>query len=345
MIEASVVIVAKDEPLDRLRALLDAVGSQARVGRIEVVIAVPIEERAMVSALAPGGCVRSITVVDNPGGLRSRGLNLAVAAATCPFVVRLDARSRPPEDYVARCVTRLAAHPTIGVVGGHQVPIAANDGVVARGIARALRNPWMLGGAPYRRVGASGAVDTVYLGAFRRDDLLRLGGYDEALEANEDFELCQRYRAAGYTVWLERGLAVGYEARGTLRAVARQYLAFGRAKLHYWKRSGERPNGRQLLALAAASGVLITVALVPTRRRLRLLGTAFAGVAVLDHLGEPAGSPGERTIAAGTYLVVIGSWLAGIVMEALRPVAVTTTRSPASAPTPPSPMPRYRRRR
>ena len=162
---------------------------QRGVDPFVVVIAAPSADVGALRSIRPHGSVRELVFVDNPDGGRSAGLNAAVRAADAEVVVRVDARSVVRDDHVARCVARLHRDPEIGVVGGVQRPEAYSGAVRDRGIARALRNRWLLGNADYRRPGTGRATDTVYLGAFRLSELAELGGYDELLDANEDFEL------------------------------------------------------------------------------------------------------------------------------------------------------------
>lgn len=279
----SVVLVALNEPPARVERAIAAVTAQDYAGSVEILVATPD------ATAVPAGA----RWVDNPTGARSAGLNLATLAANGDVICRVDARSVLPPDYIRRCVQRLDDG-RVGVVGGHQHPIAADNSRRARRIVRALRNPWLLGGAAYRRPGASGPVDTAYLGVFRRTELLALGGYDESLDANEDFDLCQRYRAAGFTVWLE-DLDVDYEARDSLRALWQQYVAFGRSKVRYWRRTGERPRPRQLLAIGAAPVVPLVFL---------------------------------YNVASG---VILSGWLYGLAAEALRrsPASARARRAPA----------------
>jgi GT2 family glycosyltransferase len=290
----TVVLVARAEPAARLARAVASVDAQTYPGGVEVLVATPAADRG---AIPPGA-----RWIENRDGGRSAGLNAAVAAAAGDVIVRVDARSQLPADYIERCVDRLLASREVGVVGGIQRPVALpGAGFVARGIARALRNPWATGGADYRRPGRSGPTDTVYLGAFRRADLLAIGGWDETLDANEDFELCQRFRRDGFIVSLE-DVEVPYEPRATVRDLGRQYIAFGRSKVRFWRRTGDRPNRRQLLAIA---------------------GTPFAlPLVFLVSLADP--------VRAFAYAAIIGGWWWGAVAEWLR-------RSPASAPTRPSP--------
>jgi hypothetical protein len=320
--EVAAVMVVRGEPVERLQRVLDALAQQVGVDAFTVVIAAPAIEHRALDRLHVHGAVRGIVFVDNLTGCRSAGLNAAIAATAAEVVVRVDARSIVAPTYVARCIARLRADPGVGVVGGRQRPIAVTDDVRSRSIARALRNRWLLGNAAYRRTDVSGPVDTVYLGAFRREEVLGLGGYDEDLDANEDFEVCVRYRTARQLVWLEEDLAVDYEPRTSLREIGRQYHAFGASKVRYWRHTGRRPSARQWGALAGAAACA-TAAAVTVRRPRRLaalLAAGAVGLAVLDHASEPTErDPRVRAGACVTNVVIAASWLAGIASETLAP--------------------------
>jgi succinoglycan biosynthesis protein ExoA len=138
----------------------------------------------------------------------------------------------------------------------------------ARAVALAMGSPAGSGGAAYRTGTQRGPADTVYLGVFRREALEHVGGYDEQFVRNQDAELNERLRAHGYVVWFEPALEVAYRPRGSVRALARQYAAYGR-----WRRATARRHPgslrpRQLAApaLVIALVVLGLVSVVPRAR-------------------------------------------------------------------------------
>lgn len=299
--EVGVLMVLAGEPASRLRRACRALAMQRRV-RLRVVVAAPPADLERVrGAIEKGGAVASVDFVLNPGGGRSAGLNLALEASTTDIVCRVDARSLVPPDYVATCVRRLEADPEVAIVGGHQVPFAPGVCRWPRALARMLADPLATGGAPYRHRSASGPVDTVYLGAFRRTEVAGVGGWSEDLSANEDFDLSQRLRRAGRVVWLEEGLDVAYEARDRVGAVWQQYSAFGAAKVEYWRRSGTSPSLRQWLGLTAPPAALGAVGLTALRRpahRTRALLAVAAGSALLEARRPAEGDPIVRAAAA-----------------------------------------------
>ena len=73
-------------------------------------------------------------------------------------------------------------------------------------------------------------MDTVPFGAFKRELVDRIGGFDETLLTNEDYEFNVRVRQNGGRIWLDPQIKMVYFARSNLRALARQYWRYG-----YWK--------------------------------------------------------------------------------------------------------------
>ena len=316
----SAVMVVFDEPVERIERAVRSLAAQRGCGPMELVIAAPPEQHARMAGLVIEGAVERCVLVENPCGARSPGLNRAVDAASAEFVVRVDARSVLPPDYVARCVHRLVEDPAVGVVGGVQRPSARSRAPRAGGIARALRNPWILGGAQYRRRGSYGPADTVYLGVFRRDEL-RAARYDSQLAANEDFDVCSRFRRAGRQVWIEPGLEVEYEARDTYGGLWRQYRAFGAAKVQYWRQTGERPRLRQVLALvgAGAAATVFAAQAGNPKRAAALAALGVGALAMVDHLAEPhEREPRVRAHSVAASACIVGAWVSGVATEAVK---------------------------
>lgn len=295
-------VLAQDHPHDRLEVIVVDGGSRDRTAELA--------RRRLAASQVRGG------VVSNPAATTPSNLNAGLRAASGTYVCRVDARSLVPPHYVRRCVELLAGHPDLRVVGGRQEARSRpHAGLVARSIARGLNNRWGSGLARYRRGAASGPTDTVYLGAFRTEELRQVGGWNEDLPTNQDFDLNRRLGAFG-TVWFDDRLVVGYLPRERWQDVARQYFRFGRWKVRYWRLAGSRPNARQAFLLvmppALVSGGLFAL------RRCPILGLSVPvlGALALDLTGAPDPAPLlERLGGVATVGLVALSWWSGVVHE------------------------------
>ncbi|HAY84669.1 MAG TPA: glycosyltransferase family 2 protein [Chloroflexi bacterium] len=170
-----------------------------------------------------------VRVIENHKRIIPAALNRAIEAASGEYIIRLDAHSVPHPEYVARSVAGLEQQ--LGEnVGGVWKIVPSENTWIARSIAAAASHPLGVGDAKYRYADSPGEVDTVPFGAFRRDYLLSIGGFDESLLANEDYELNTRIRQTGGKLWLDPNIQVQYYSRATLGQLARQYWRYG-----YWK--------------------------------------------------------------------------------------------------------------
>ncbi len=267
------------------------------------------------------GFVRVVTV-ENPGRTIPSNLNRGLAEAHGEFVCRVDVRSRLPEHYVATCVATLTTHPGRKVVGGRQYAVPPTPDAKGRGIARGLNNRLTMGLSRYRRGAGSGPSDTVYLGFYRTEELRIVGGWDERLLVNEDFDLNQRFGGVD-TVWFDNRLDVGYVPRSGFAELFSQYLGFGKGKVDYWRLRRTSPKARQWLAMIAppAAAMLAAVPILGASRGRRacrvvsLLTVASIVALTVEHAGTTAPARPEvrlmslLTTVTTTTAWTVGSWL------------------------------------
>ena len=199
-----------------------------------------------------------LTVLDNEARITSAALNLAIERASGEVVVRMDVHTAYATDYVVACIATLE-HTGATCVGGPWRPVG--EGWPQAAIALAFQSRFGSGGAASRRLDYSGPVDTVYLGAWRRDELLRLGGFDESLVRNQDDELNLRIVRAGGVVWQSAAIRSTYTPRGSFAALFRQFHQYG-----YWKvpviRKHRLPASPRHLAPFAFVCLLVTLAVL-----------------------------------------------------------------------------------
>jgi glycosyltransferase involved in cell wall biosynthesis len=274
----SVVMAVRDEARG-LNETVDAVLAQRYPGVLDVTIAAAPSQDDTGDVLRKLAEDERVMVVDNPAGITPAGLNAAIWASTGEVVVRVDGHAVIPSGYVQRAV-ELLEETGADNVGG----IMAAEGVTPfeRAVAAAMSSRFGTGDARFHYGGQPGPVDTVYLGAFRRAALERVGGYDETLVRTQDSELNLRLRETGGIVWFSPDLRVRYRPRGSLRTLATQYFQYGRWRRVVARRHPGSLRWRQVVAPATVVACAAGAVVAATGRRWGLLpaGVYAGGIAV-----------------------------------------------------------------
>ena len=230
--KVSVIVPCYNEQ-STIRLLLEALCAQTFPrADMEVIVADGMSQdgtRDAISAFQRDFPELNVRVVDNTARTIPAGLNRALESSRGEIIVRLDAHSKPYPDYVERCVE------------AHEMGVGDNVGGVweiqpgaptwsARSIAAAARHPLGVGDAMYRLAASASEVDTVPFGSYRRSLVEQIGGYNESLLTNEDYEFNARIRQSNGRIWLDPSIRSIYFARSTFTELIRQYWRYG-----YWK--------------------------------------------------------------------------------------------------------------
>lgn len=253
-----------------------------------------------------------VVEVDNPARNIPSALNLGIAAARGHIIARMDAHATPSPGYIRRCVEVLRQK-GVGIVG---MPCHVRPGdatLTAQAIANGVSHPFGIGDATYRLdhgAAPQEAVDTVAFACFRKSLWQELGGYNEVLLTNEDYDFNYRARMMGQQVILDRSGHCDYFARTTLRDLAKQYLRYGG-----WKARMVRLHPRSL-RLRHLVAPLFVVSLV----LLALLGTLWPSFWAL--LGIEIGL--YLLFALGSSLAITSKRRGGMSLFLLMPVVFAT---------------------
>lgn len=267
-----------------------------------------------------------VTVIANPAIRIPEALNAALARSTGDVVVRVDSRSVLPPHYVARAVEHLRDD-TIGCVGGGQAVL--DRGILGSAYAIAFNSP-LLGPSAYRYRRTPGLIESPYLGAWRRSDMVAAGPFDTRLRWNEDNEFNDRIRALGKTVFYDPELVVGYRAARSLRGILRHHYEFGRSRSHQDRigQQGLHPRHRAALAAVAGLGSVALAGLAARRTRRATLAAGGAAYVVAAAAASRSASrmrdavhgppiepfhPAGIALAPALALIVDLGWIAGVV--------------------------------
>ena len=291
--------VLNEEP--HLEESVSAILSQYYLGVFEVILALgPSRDRTdeIARALATGD--NRVKLVANPTGKTAAGLNLAIATSNSPIIVRVDGHAKIPNNYLSLAVEILRKTGAVNVGG-----VMAAEGVTnfEIAVARAMRSALGVGSSRFHTGGEAGEVDTVYLGAFRREAINAVGGFDERYTRAQDWELNYRLRKNGGKIYFDPRLQVTYRPRPNLRKLAKQYFQYGR-----WRRVVSRSH----------SGTINLRYLAPPFTLIATLTSLFLGLLINPIFYLPAA-------IYGFFLLISSALIAKSVREFILLLAIIPT--------------------
>jgi succinoglycan biosynthesis protein ExoA len=238
-----------------LEAAIRRVLDQDYPGELEVILAVgPSSDHTHEIAKALAAADPRIRVVDNPAARTPAALNLGIAAAKHEIIVRVDGHGELTDGYIKRAVELLDETGAANVGG---VMDAQGTTPFEEAVAVAYTTRFGLGGSAFHLAESPAAeAETVFLGVFRKDALVAVGGFDESMHRAQDWELNYRLRTSGHKIWFSPELRVLYRPRSTLRALVKQMYETGRWRRELVRRHPETATVRYLAPPLALLGVL-----------------------------------------------------------------------------------------
>lgn len=252
-------------------------------------------------------------------------LNTGLAAARGRWLVRVDAHSTVPPDYVGHAVARLREG-RWGGVGGRKDGVG--ETAAGRAIAAAMGSRFGVGNSLYHHGTAEAHVDHIPFGAYPVALLRAVGGWDERLTANEDYELDYRLRRAGHRLLFDPALEIRWESRQSVRDLAKQYYRYGRGKADVAALHPASLSPRHLAppAFVAYAGAALAVAAVRPARGLAMLAPYAAALAAASALtARRLEQAEERAQVPLAFLAMHLPWGAGFLARA--PGALALRRS------------------
>ncbi|MCM1246226.1 MAG: glycosyltransferase family 2 protein [Roseburia sp.] len=209
----------------------------------------------------------AVQIVDNPGRLQSCGWNQAIDAFTTEVLIRIDAHSSIPADFVERNVKALAEGEF--VTGGIRPNIVESDSEWQQVLLTAESSMFGSSAASFRRGNAASGqneekkayVKSFFHGAYRREVFEKAGKFREDLGRTEDNEFHFRLRQNGFRLCLVPGIISYQMIRPGLGKMCRQKFSNG-----YWigLTSGVCPGCLSLyhfVPFAFLCGIIVTTVL------------------------------------------------------------------------------------
>lgn len=163
-------------------------------------------------------------LVSTPNRGLSSARNTGLSAASGEIVVYIDDDASPDPHWLTYLATTFMRTPFAGV-GGPNIP-PPSDGPVADCVARSPGGPnhVLLSDREAEHIPGCNM-------AFRRADLLAIGGFDTQFRvAGDDVDVCWRLRQQGRTIGFSPAALVWHHRRNSIRAYWRQQVGYGQAE-------------------------------------------------------------------------------------------------------------------
>ncbi|MEM9233047.1 MAG: glycosyltransferase family 2 protein [Pseudomonadota bacterium] len=183
-----------------------------------------------------------------------------IAAEGRDILIRCDAHAIYPKGYARALAEKLIETGADSVVVPMDAIHTEDAGCFERANALIVDTPLGSGGSAHRGGRKSGFVDHGHHAAFWRERFVELGGYDEAMLANQDAEYDTRLRAAGGKIWLDAGIRLDYFVRKSPRTLWRQYWRYGRGRADHVRKHLVAPKLRQLIPVIHVLGLAYAAA-------------------------------------------------------------------------------------
>lgn len=153
-------------------------------------------------------------------------LNLGIRQSHGEVIVRMDAHSVYPENYIRALVSHLYKLKADNV-GGTWLTKPSGNTAKANAIALALSSSFGVGNSLYRLgVNKIRKVDTVPFGCFHRSLFDRIGFFDEELLRNQDDEFNARIIENGGSIYLVPDVVITYYARPRVSSLLRMFFQY-----------------------------------------------------------------------------------------------------------------------
>lgn len=314
----TVVIPARNEE----RTIAEAISSIQRqtYSNLQILVVDGVSEdrtRDIVEELQRGD--DRIEILSNADRAIPFALNLALDAAKGEWMVRVDAHSSIPDNYVELIVDRFKSG-NWGGVGGRKD--AVGHTAQGRAIAAVMGSRFAQGNSVYHYGESSQTVDHIPFGAYPVGLARALGGWSEVQLVNEDFEFDYRVRQSGEQLLFDPQIRIAWDCRQKVTDLFKQYHRYGAGKVQTLVTHPESLSARNLAAPAMVAGLATSLALSAPRktRKLGLLGLLPYAAILAGGFADtaPKVSKGERRWIVPAFMAIHIGWGSGVWNAVLR---------------------------
>lgn len=210
----------------------------------------------------------NIQLLHNPKKITPAAVNIGITNAQHNIVIWVGAHAIYDNDYLVSLVKTLIEK-DYASVGGLLSPVGKTK--TGEAIAVATTHKFGIGNAKYRYATTRQSVDTVFGGCWKKENITKIGGFNERWVRNQDYEFNCRLREHIGEIILEPKAKCYYFCRETITQLAKQYYQYG-----FWRHQTylKHPNSfglRQAMPVLLLLGLVCSAILAILDNKLSLL--------------------------------------------------------------------------
>ena len=228
--KVSIIITARNEEKYLPMLFKDILNQTYPLQNIEVVLMDSNSKdntRTLMEEFKTNNESLSVQIVTNERQIQAAGFNEGVKHATGDVVLKIDAHSRIPADFVQKNVNEIMAGAY--VCGGNRPTVVDSDDDFSKTLHIVEESALGSSIANYRKSNTKRKVNSIFHGMYRKEVFEKVGLADERLLRTEDNEFHYRVRKAGYDIIFNPEIESYQYIRPTFTKMIQQKFANG-----YW---------------------------------------------------------------------------------------------------------------
>lgn len=168
-------------------------------------------------------------IINNEKRLTPISVNKGIKESQYDIIIRLDAHSEYPTNYISKCVyyKNKTGADNVGCLFE-----TVGEGKTGKAIENVLKSKFGVGNSGFRTNAKSGYVDTVPYGTFKKSLFEKIGYFNEELIRSEDNEINYRIIKNGGKVYLFNDIAIKYHPRSSISKLIKMAFQNGKWVLY-----------------------------------------------------------------------------------------------------------------
>lgn len=169
---------------------------------------------------------KRVIILENPKKILPCGWNVALKNLQGELIIRVDAHSTFPEDFILKNVEEINKGENI--VGGRVLSLSTDESPWIKSLALVDESLFGSGIAKFRSSNKREYVSTLAYAMYKKEVFDNVGFYNEKLARTEDNEMHYRMRQHGYKFLLSPEIVSYHHARKNLKGMIKQKYENGK---------------------------------------------------------------------------------------------------------------------